>query len=218
MTTQNTSINSTDINSNIEGNNMDVRQQLIQSLIADFQSNPMNFTSYRQQIETALRTHIKPLTPRSGKSSDGNDWRSQLKSQFSGRGAKWVFVPTESVIPTLDSFDARGIDTTEYRILIEQHGQAWIRFVGPRVHQGKPSASFEIRTLGSTIHQPKELHYIDMEDLDSMITPMNTTPFALNLESVKENKAELKAPENTPTEIDEEVAPSIEDDEEFESI
>jgi hypothetical protein len=97
---------------------------------------------------------------------------------------KWVFVSTESVTTSLDEFDKRGLDTTEYRAWIQQEGQAWVRYSGPRLLNGKAAAAFEVRTLGSTVDQPKELHLVLDEDLDAEIELMRTTPYAKQLEEL----------------------------------
>ena len=177
--------------------------------------NP-KITEFRRQLDTLLRTEIKPLCGgSSGKSGDGSSWRSDLKAQFGGRGRKWVFVPTETVTPALDEFDSRGVDTTAFRAWIERFGRAWVRFTGPRLLQGKPAAAFEVRTLGSTIDQPKELLLIPVDQLDELIDPLGTTPFALQLEfeveetEVEESEVEESEVEETEEAVEEDV---IDDD------
>ena len=73
---------------NIQTNNIDSKEinvnttdNLIAALVSHFQDNPQGFTDYRKEVEALLKNNIKPLTVRSGKA--GNDWRSELKSQFS---------------------------------------------------------------------------------------------------------------------------------------
>ena len=60
--------------------------------------------------------------------------------------------------------------------------KAWIRFSGPRLNNGKQCAAFEVRITGSTIDHPKQLHYIDIEVMDTVIEAMPGTPKALKLE------------------------------------
>ena len=153
---------------------------LIAALVSHFQDNPQGFTDYRKEVEALLRDNIKPLTARSGKT--GDDWRSEIKSQFSGRGAKWVFVSLEEIEPTLVQFEADGIDCTDYRKNTTELGKAWIRFNGPRVNDGVKSAAFEVRTEGSTIDHPKQLHMIPADTITSYIEAMPGTPKSLKLE------------------------------------
>ena len=145
-------------------------------------------TQFRSHLNTLLTQHIKPLTGGSGSrastsGSGGKQWRDDLKSRFGGRGKKWVYTSYESVIPYLDSFDSRGVDTTSYRAWVTQskRGKAWVRYSGPRVNQGKPSAAFEIRTKGSTIDQPKELFYLPIDELDELEL-LQGTPYSHQLE------------------------------------
>jgi hypothetical protein len=162
---------------------MNTTDLLIQALTAHFNDNPSNFTSYRSNIDQLLREHIKPMTSRSGKSSDGDDWKSQTKQRFSGRGAKWVKVSIDSILLTLDRLDAENCDTTQYRKNITEAGYAWIRFSAPRIaFDNIQAAAFEVRTEGSTKDHPKQLHYIALTDLDNQIEQMTGTPKSLNLE------------------------------------
>ena len=153
---------------------------LIAALVSHFQDNPQGFTDYRKEVEALLRDNIKPLTARSGKT--GDDWRSEIKSQFSGRGAKWVFISLEEIEPTLVQFEADGIDCTNYRKNTTKLGKAWIRFNGPRVNNGVKSAAFEVRTEGSTIDHPKQLHMMPADTVTSYIEAMPGTPKSLKLE------------------------------------
>ena len=162
---------------------MSTTDLLIQALTAHFNDNPSNFTSYRSNIDQLLREHIKPMTSRSGKSSDGDDWKSQTKQRFAGRGAKWVKVSIDSILLTLDRLDMENCDTTQYRKNIAEAGYAWIRFSAPRLaFDNIRSAAFEVRTEGSTKDHPKQLHYIALTDLDDQIEQMTGTPKSLKLE------------------------------------
>ena len=179
MNTNIQNINSNN-NNQPEEVSMNTTDSLIQALVSHFQDNPQGFTDYRKEVEALLRDNIKPLTARSGKT--GDDWRSELKSQFSGRGAKWVFVSLEEIEPTLVQFEADGIDCTDYRKNTTKLGKAWIRFNGPRVNDGVKSAAFEVRTEGSTIDHPKQLHMMPADTITSYIEAMPGTPKALKLE------------------------------------
>ena len=139
-------------------------------------------TSFKRHLDKLINSEIKPLCGRSGKAADGTDWRSEVKAKFGGRGAKWVFVSIDSIRPTLSRFADQGIDIEDYTKFIADHGQAWVRFSGPRIDNGVKSAAFEVRTDGSTIDHPKQLHYVPVSELDETITFMNSTPHAMKVE------------------------------------
>ena len=161
-------------------------------------------TAFKRHLDKLINSDIKPLCGRSGKAADGTDWRSEVKAKFGGRGAKWVFVSLDNIRPTLNRFVEQGINTEDYTKFIETHGQAWIRFSGPRIDNGVKAAAFEVRTDGSTIDHPKQLHYIPLHNLDEAISFMNSTPHAMKLEEVakpqeaEEVEVELSKPEETP--------------------
>ena len=179
MNTNIQNINSNN-NNQPEEVSMNTTDSLIQALVSHFNDNPQGFTSYRKEIESLLKDNIKPIASRSSKA--GDNWRSEIKSQFSGRGAKWVFVSLEEIEPTLIQLEAAGIDCTNYRKNTTKLGKAWIRFNGPRVNDGVKSAAFEVRTEGSTIDHPKQLHMIPADTMASYIEAMPGTPKALKLE------------------------------------
>tara|TARA_Y100001935_G_C17175610_1_gene442462 strand:- start:54 stop:716 length:663 start_codon:yes stop_codon:yes gene_type:complete len=161
-------------------------------------------TAFKRHLDKLINSDIKPLCGRSGKAADGTDWRSEVKAKFGGRGAKWVFVSLDNIRPTLNRFVEQGINTEDYTKFIETHGQAWIRFSGPRIDNGVKAAAFEVRTDGSTIDHPKQLHYIPLHNLDEAISFMNSTPHAMKLEEVakpqeaEEVEVELSKPKETP--------------------
>ena len=164
--------------SNLE--NVNLIEQLFQQFI-DNGGEP-KVTSFKRHLDQLINADIKPLCGRSGKTATGDDWRSEVKSRFSGRGAKWVSVSLEEIAPTLEGFDLA--DCIEYRNWIDKAGYAWIRFSGPRIANGVKSAAFEVRTGGSTIDHPKQLHYIARHDLDDQIKPLAATPHAMRLEEI----------------------------------
>ncbi len=145
-------------------------------------------TQFKSMIDGLIRTEIKSLCGGSRRTSskDGSatsTWRDEIKLKFSGRGAKWVKVSIEELAPTLASFVLDGVDTTSYREWINEAGYAWIRFSGPRItSQGVESAAFEVRTTGSTNDQPRQLHYIEIDRLDDVVTQLGGTPHAMKLE------------------------------------
>ena len=179
----------------------------IQNIFQQFIDNggEPKVTAFKRHLDKLINSDIKPLCGRSGKTADGTDWRSEVKAKFGGRGAKWVFVSLDSIRPTLSRFADQGIDTEDYTKFIEAHGQAWIRFSGPRIDNGVKAAAFEVRIDGSTIDHPKQLHYIPLHDLDEAISFINSTPHAMKLEEVakpqeveEEVEVELSKPEETP--------------------
>ena len=167
-------------------------------------------TAFKRHLDQLINSDIKPLCTRSGKSADGTDWRSEVKTKFGGRGMKWVFVSLENIQPTLTSLGEQGVDTEDYTKFIEANGQAWIRFSGPRINNGVKAAAFEVRTGGSTIDHPKQLHYIPLHDLDDAISFINTTPHSLKLEEVTKpqevEEVEVVIPEDDQLEIAQELA------------
>lgn len=153
-------------------------QQLFQSFI-DNGGEP-KVTAFKRHLDQLINSDIKPLCGRSAKTGLVDDWRSEVKARFSGRGAKWVKVSLEEIAPTLEGFDYD--DCIFYRHWINEAGFAWIRFAGPRVANGSNCAAFEVRTGGSTIDHPKQLHYIPVQLLDEKIEALNSTPHAMKLE------------------------------------
>ena len=151
-------------------------QQLFQ-LFIDNGGEP-KVTAFKRHLDKLINEEIKPLCGRSAKTGLVDDWRSEVKERFGGRGAKWVKVAVEEVIGTAESFE----DSANYIGWIKEAGFAWIRFAGPRVANGVKSAAFEVRTGGSTIDHPKQLHYIPVSKLDDVIVPLNSTPHAMKLE------------------------------------
>ena len=170
-----------------------------------------NFTAFKTHMDNLMKTHIKPLTSRSNLSaSDGSNPRAMQKSMFKGRGRQWIFVSLEDITPTLEALQTQGINTTDYETHINRLGQAWIRYNGPRIVDGKLVGAFEVRTQGSKIDHPKQLHYI-ANDLLSDVTrlPNGSTPHSLKLEidpaamPTPKPKAEVKT-EPAPTPVVEE--------------
>lgn len=185
-------------NSNVQTQNQnedtmtqqDLIVQMFQSFLTD--GGLPKVTDFKRHIDSLIKDNVKPLCFRSGKSPDGDDWRSQLKARFSGRGAKWVLVPLKEINPTISEFESQGIDCNNYKTFVEANGAAWLRFAGPRIDsQGNQAAAFEVRTGGSKIDHPKQLHYIPIDQLDETIRPLGGTPHSLKLEG-QEEKSETK--------------------------
>ena len=176
-----------------------------------------NFTAFKAHMDNLMKTHIKPLTSRSNLSAaDGSNPRAMQKAMFKGRGRQWIFVSLEDITPTLDALQAQGIDTTDYETHINRLGQAWIRYNGPRIDNGKLVGAFEVRTQGSKIDHPKQLHFIDNDLLgDVTRLPNGATPHSLKLEidpaamTTPKPKAEVKT-EPAPTPVVEETPVEVE--------
>ena len=174
----------------MENLNSNLISQIFQQFI-DGGGEP-KVTAFKKYLDRQINDEIKPLCGRSAKAGLVDDWRSEVKDRFSGRGAKWVMVSLEEIAPTLETY---GHDVVEYRNWIDKAGYAWIRYTGPRVVSGVKSAAFEVRTGGSTIDHPKQLHYIAIHELDDKVTPLAATPHAMRLEerattTVVEDKVE----------------------------
>lgn len=206
-------------NSNINEVLMSNENQIIE-LFQAFLSNggSPKVTSFKKHLDQLISDNVKPLCVRSGKTPDGNDWRSKLKTQFSGRGAKWVQVSIDNILPTLDKFDTEDFETESYREFIETAGYAWIRFSGPRINENIQSAAFEVRTEGSKIDHPKQLHYIPVDQIEEIIKPLNGTPHSLKLESAapeanQEESEEIALEQEVTEEIEESVEVIAEDEE-----
>ena len=202
------SINSKE--NNMETNNISTpntnEDSMITQLFQQFIENggTPKVTEFKKHLNELINSDIKHLCGRAGKAADGNDWRSQLKARFSGRGAKWIKVSTDSVLPTLDRFDSEGFKTEAYRTHIENAGFAFLRFAGPRISSdGKQSAAFEVRTEGSTIDHPKQLHFISVNLLDETIQPLGGTPHSLKLEVVAKPEDAIDPPVDLGADCDE---------------
>ena len=172
-------------------------------------------TEFKRHLDALVKSEIKPLCIRSGKSADGAGWRSELKARFSGRGAKWVIVALSEINPTISSFEAQGIDCSSYKTFVEMKGGAWIRFSGARIDNGQQMAAFEVRTEGSTQDHPKQLHLIPVADLDEVVRPLGGTPRSLGFET--EAKPEAAPAVETEAELETTVAPEPEEAEAVEA-
>jgi hypothetical protein len=147
-------------------------------------------TAFKKHLDQLINAKVKPLCGGKGKSVGDGGWRSELKARFSGRGAKWVKVSIEEIGSTLVSLGDAD-DVRDYAGWISAAGFAWIRFSGPRVHGGENCAAFEVRTGGSTIDHPRQLHFIPVATLDDKIESLGGTPHALKLEDVAKTEGPL---------------------------
>ena len=193
---------------NISTSNNSNKDSMITQLFQQFIENggTPKVTEFKKHLNQLINDDIKQLCIRSGKSADGNDWRSKLKTRFSGRGAKWVKVPVDNILLTLDRLDMENFETQDYRTHIQNAGFAWIRFAGPRIaFDNIQAAAFEVRTEGSTIDHPKQLHYIPVTKLDELIQPLNGTPHSLKLEVIAKPETEDSNEADTETTSNDEI-------------
>ena len=170
----------------------------IQQLFHDFinAGGDPKVTSFKRHLDKLINSEIKPLCGRSAKSADGSNWRSELKTRFSGKGAKWVIVPLKEISETITQFEADGIDCDDYKTFTELKGAAWIRFSGPRLDSnGQQAAAFEVRTGGSKTDHPKQLHFIPLSVLEETIRPMEGTPHSLKFEVIAQPAVDEETPE-----------------------
>lgn len=199
-------LNSTTLNSKENIMPAHMIKYIFESFITD--GGEPKVTEFKRHLDALVKSEIKPLCIRSGKSADGTGWRSELKARFSGRGAKWVIVALSEINPTISRLESQGIDCSSYKTFVEMKGGAWIRFSGARIDNGQQLAAFEVRTEGSTQDHPKQLHMIPVADLDEVIRPLGGTPRSLGLET--EAKPAAVEPEV-------EAAPAVETEAELET-
>lgn len=206
------------VNSNNQGDNMPVYDdEMIVGLFNNFleAGGEPKVTAFKKHLDELINAKVKPMCGRSSKAGLIDDWRTDVKARFSGRGAKWVIVPLAEINPTISALEAQGVDCNDYKTFIEANGAAWIRFAGPRVAKGSNCAAFEVRTGGSTIDHPKQLHYIPVSLLDETIRPLGGTPHSLKLEvamtPVVNEEPEVEEIEVTHEEVELSEAP-VEDD------
>jgi len=209
----------------------------IQQLFHDFinSGGDPKVTSFKRHLDKLINSEIKPLCGRSAKSADGTNWRSELKARFSGKGAKWVLVSLGEISPTITQLEADGVDCNDFKTFTELKGAAWIRFSGPRLDSNnQQAAAFEVRTGGSKIDHPKQLHFIPLSVLEETIRPMEGTPHSLKFEviaqpeaeedeapaeeAVVETEVELSQADETPEEIEEEFEDAMDNIEDLMSF
>ena len=172
-----------------QGNDMPLHDdEMILGLFNNFvdDGGAPKVTDFKKHLDELINVKIKPLCGRSTKTGDvANNWRSQQKANFAGRGAKWVKIPLEQIEPTLKEFEEDGIDCSEYRAWTTQAGYAWVRYSGPRLKGHVAMAAFEVRTRGSKDDHPKQLHLRYDVELMEGIERLENTPHAMGLEILK---------------------------------
>lgn len=157
----------------------------------------------------AIEDQFKAAAPSRGRSSNGSaggsTWRHEQKALYSGRGAKWKSVPTDSsafeaLRAKLNEFAADGIDIDSYQNHVSNAGYAWIRYSGPRGSEAEPMHAFEVRTQDSRIDHPKQLLLLNNEQVQDLTT-LSATPFSLGLENTQ-RKAPAPKAEATEAEVE----------------
>ena len=142
----------------------------------------------------AIEDQFKANAPSRGRSSGGSTstgsgWRDLQKSQFSGRGAKWIKVTgrfLRHLNEHLDDWSEEGDHVDNYRRWIEKAGYGWIRYTGPRGTEDAQELAFEVRIFGSKLDHPKHLIKFsqllwDQKEDDRSV--LGGTPFSMNLEN-----------------------------------
>ena len=174
-----------------QGNDMPVYDdEMILGLFNNFikEGGLPKVTAFKKHLDELINVKVKPLCSSRGKaagivSNGDNDWRREQKGMFSGRGAKWVKVTLEAIEETLKRLEGNDIDCSAYRTWTTQAGYAWVRYSGPRVLDKVAMAAFEVRTEGSKIDHPQQLHYVPNDEL--IIERLDGTPHSKGIEVIK---------------------------------
>ena len=119
-------------------------------------------------------------------------WKISQKSNFGGRGAKWVKVEgdlKEKLYRRMDELS--DFDFSNLKEHFKSAGFAWIRYSKPVGSEDNRMASFEIRWSGCKTDCPKTLFEIN-EDVAFSLEKLGTTPFKLGLEG--KGDGNVKAP------------------------
>ena len=166
----------------------------------------------------AIEDRFKAAAPSRGRSSNGSasgtGWRAEQKALYSGRGAKWKSIPTDSsafeaLRAKLNEFAADGIDIDSYQNHVSNAGFAWVRYSGPRGSEAEPMHAFEVRTQDSRIDHPKQLLLLNNEQVEALST-LSATPFALGLENAQRNVSTPKEASTVKVAAEEIVEPELE--------
>ena len=164
----------------------------------------------------AIEDRFKASAPARGRSANGSSggisWRSDQKALYSGRGAKWKSIPTDSsafeaLRAKLNEFAADGCDIDSYQNHISNAGFAWVRYSGPRGSEAEPMHAFEVRTQDSRVDHPKQLLLLTDEQVQDLTT-LSATPFSLGLENSQRRASTPKV--DAEPEVTEEVSEEVE--------
>jgi hypothetical protein len=150
-----------------------------------------SFTRFMNAVKAVASDELKGSISRASVSASGTSWRSDIKSEFTGRGRQWFYVSIEDIDPVLDKFDNDGFDTSSYRNDINNAGKAWVRFAGVSGSESNPQLKVEVRINGSKIDHPQNrVNMPYSEDIDRLED--GKTPYALGLEGAKSKPATKK--------------------------
>ena len=166
----------------------------------------------------AIEDQFKAAAPSRGRSSNGSSggsaWRAAQKALYSGRGAKWKSIPTDSsafeaLRAKLNEFAAEGIDIDSYQNHVSNAGFAWVRYNGHRETEFEQLHAFEIRTKDSRIDHPRQLLFLNDEEA-SQLENLGGTPFSLGLENTQRNASTPKPQPADEVAAEEIVEPEVE--------
>jgi hypothetical protein len=146
-------------------------------------------TAFKKHINELIDIKVKKLCSGRGKgpghtSNMKDNWREEQKSNFAGRGAKWIKRSLDEIETVLQRFEKDGIDCSDYRAWTTQAGYAWVRYAGPRIDNGVAMAAFEVRTEGSKVDQPKQICHIYNLSIMDYVEFLGDTPHAMKLEEI----------------------------------
>lgn len=167
-------------------------------LIVDIYNNFIKERKIEKSSNSEFKTYVSKLIQNNLSDffsvNDNQDWKTEQKRKFSGRGMQWIYISLEDINPALEKYEKLGKDLTEYKENINRIGKAWVRYSGPKKHPetGLPCASFEIRYQGSKVPQSDTVFFIDndkcMSTVETLRLEDNKTPHQLGLEeSQKKN-------------------------------
>lgn len=192
------------------------------------ESGDPSFARFMQAMTEVCRDDVKSIfgdvkaaskTPKEAKSKTSrgpvdNTWRGEQKELFSGRGQQWIYV-------SLDQVNEHILVDDEVTPFFRDAGQAWVRYLGPRIEGDEKMAAFEIRTSGSKIPGGKTI-YISHEDImagEFTRLEDGKTPAQLGLEETKKasqgEEIEMSRPDEVnKVEVSDELL-MVEDEEEI---
>lgn len=121
-------------------------------------------------------------------------WKTIQKSNFGGRGAKWVKIEGDLETKLNKRMDELSeYDFSNLREHFANAGFSWIRYSKPAGSDEKKLAAFEIRWSGCKTDCPQTLFFLD-EDIAINLEKLNTTPYKLGLEG--KGDGNVKAPKS----------------------
>ena len=171
-----------------------------------------SFARFMQAMTELCRDDVKGIfgdvkaatkTPKEAKSKTSrgpvdNTWRGEQKELFAGRGMQWIYV-------SLDQVNEHILVDDEVTPFFRDAGQAWVRYLGPRIEGDEKMAAFEIRTSGSKIPGGKTIYISHDEIMSGEFTRLEDgkTPAQLGLEETKMASQGEEIEVSSPDEVDE---------------